>query len=275
MWKKMNFRIISGSALLAVFFVMGFVLPWFAPDDPRIWNTVPYSLPASSAHWFGTTSVGQDTFWLLTWSIRNSLIIGIVVAIISTIIGVVIGLLAGFRGGFTDRGLTLFMDALIVIPSLPILILLGSLMKGRAPMPMLIGILVIFTWPWPARQARSVALTLRERDFINTARFSGESGLKIITREIFPYITGWTFSNAINAVLAAIATESGLAVLGLSSLNEATLGSMIYWALNYEALLAEHWFWIASPVTAIMLLFIGLFLMSTGLTENSAVKRGR
>ena len=85
---------------------------------------------------------------------------------------------------------------------------------------------------------------MREREFIHTAWFSGESTLTVIRTEIFPYVSSWAVGNFINTVLVAIAVESGLAVIGLSSLQESTLGTMIYWALQYQALLAGRWWWI-------------------------------
>ena len=81
--------------------------------------------------------------------------------------------------------------------------------------------------------------------------------------------------NFINTVLVAIAVESGLAVIGLSSLQESTLGTMIYWALQYQALLAGRWWWILTPVIAIMALFITLFLLASGHAQHSAARRGR
>jgi len=275
MKRKHNSRLLAGFALVSLFALLGFVVPFFSPEDPRVWNTVPRNLPASAAHLLGTTSLGQDTFWFLTWAIRNSLIIGLITAVLATVIGLVVGLTAGFRGGTIDRVLTLLMDSFIVIPSLPILILLASLMKGRASIILVAGVLVIFNWPWPARQARASALSLRERDFVHTAWFSGESPLKITMRELLPFISSWALGNLINTVLVAVATEGALAVIGVSNQAQATLGTMIFWAMQHQALLAERWLWIGSPVVAIMLLFIGLFLTQTGLSQYSATKRGR
>lgn len=274
MMRKLNGRLQTGLLLLGIFGILGGFLPFLAPDDPRSWNVVPRNLKPSLEHPLGTTNLGQDTFWLLTWAIQNSLIVGLTVALFATAIGVLMGLTAGFMGGLTDRALTLLMDVFIVVPSLPILILMASLLKGRASLLLISGILVIFNWPWPARQTRSIALSMREREFINTAWFAGEGSFKIITREIFPYISAWTLANFVNTVLVAIAIESGLAVIGLSSLEEATLGTMIYWALQHQALLGERWWWIGSPVVAIIVLFIALFLTSTGISERSAVMRG-
>jgi peptide/nickel transport system permease protein len=271
---KLNFRIKIGIFVLGVFIILGGILPFFSPYDSRSWNVVPRNLQPSGEHFLGTNNLGQDTFWLLTAAIQNSLIVGLIVATLATTIGVLAGLTAGFIGGVVDRVLTLLMDVFIVVPSLPILILMASLLQGRASLLLISFILVLFNWPWPARQVRSIALSMREREFINTARFSGANTFTILTREILPYVFAWALANFVNTVLVAIATESGLAVIGLSSLEQSTLGTMIYWALQHQALLGQRWWWIGSPVVAIILLFVGLFLLATGVSELSAERRG-
>ncbi len=268
-------RLLVGFGLVAVFAVLGFILPWFAPSDPRVWQTVPRNRPPSLAHLMGTTNLGQDTFWLLTWAIRNSLLLGLSVAFLATLIGVLIGLAAGYRGGITDRVLSFAMDSFLCLPSLPVLILLASLLQGTASLPLVAVVLVLFNWPFPARQIRAVALSMREREFIHAAWFSGESGLRIVARQIFPYLRPWAVANLVNTVLVSIATETSLAVIGLSSAQQATLGTMIYWAVKYQALLAGRWWWIGPPVVAIMLLFVGLFLVASGLELRSAARAGR
>lgn len=267
------FRLYLGIALLILCVVLGVILPWFAPGDPLVWYSAPRNQNPGPAHWLGTTSLGQDVFWLLTYALRNSLLLGLVVAAFSTVIGVFLGLAAGYAGGWLDRVLSFFMDALLCIPTLPILILMAALFGGQLAMPIVAVLLIIFNWPYPARQVRAVALTMREREFINVAWFSGESGTRILVRHIFPYIAGWSAANFINTVLVGISTESALAVIGLSSAQQATLGTMIYWAINYQALLAGKYVWIGSPVLAIVLLFIGLFLVASGLSMQSAARR--
>jgi peptide/nickel transport system permease protein len=267
------FRLFLGLFILAVVLLLGAVLPWFAPTDPLEWYAVPRNQEPSLGHPFGTTSLGQDVFWLLTWALRNSLLLGLLVAFFSTMIGVLAGLLAGYSGGLIDRVLSFLMDALLCIPTLPILILMAALFGGQLALPIIGIALVVFNWPYPGRQVRAVALSMREREFINVAWFSGEPRLRILTRHIFPYIAGWSAANFINTVLVGIATESALAVIGLSSAQQATLGTMIYWALQYQALLAERYVWVGAPVVAIVLLFIGLFLLSSGLSMRSAGRR--
>jgi peptide/nickel transport system permease protein len=272
---RLNGRLKAASVLLLVFIIVGVIMPRFAPYDPRSWNTVPRNLQPSQAHLLGTTSLGQDTFWLLTFAVQNSLFVGVVVAFFATAVGVLAGLIGGFVGGWIDWVLTLLMDVFISVPSLPILILVASLLQGKTSLLTISLVLIVFNWPWPARQVRSVALSMREREFINTARFSGAGTLSIILHEIFPYVLTWSLANFVNTVLVAIATESGLAVIGLSSVQQATLGTMIYWGLQYQALLAHRWWWIGTPVVAVVLLFVALFLASTGFADFSAERRGR
>ncbi|KKC38760.1 peptide ABC transporter permease [Devosia epidermidihirudinis] len=267
------FRLYLGVVLVVIFIILGGILPWFAPGDPLVWYTAPRNQAPSATYWLGTTSLGQDVFWLLTYALRNSLILGLIVAGLSTVIGVFLGLAAGYAGGWLDRVLSFFMDALLCIPSLPILILMAALFGGQLALPFVGLALVLFNWPYPARQVRAVALTMREREFINVAWFSGESSVRILVRHIFPYIAGWSAANFINTVLVGISTESALAVIGLSSAQQATLGTMIYWAINYQALLGGKYVWIGSPVLAIVLLFIGLFLVSSGLSMRSSARR--
>ena len=98
-------RLVIGLALVGVFVVLGLVMPPFAGHDPRDWNTFPKNIKPNPAHLLGTTGLGQDVFWLLTYSLRNSLILGVVVGFFATLIGVTLGVFAGLKGGWADRGL--------------------------------------------------------------------------------------------------------------------------------------------------------------------------
>ena len=140
-------RLVVGLIIVTSFFIMGFVVPFFAPEDPTAWNTYFRNLPPSAEHLMGTNNLGQDIFWLLSWSIRNSLWLGLSVAAFATMIGVLAGLLAGFLGGMGDRFLTLVMDVVIAVPSLPVLILISALLGGNASLLIIAGVLVLFNWP--------------------------------------------------------------------------------------------------------------------------------
>ena len=99
--------------------------------------------------------------------------------------------------------------------------------------------------------------------------------LQVVVTEILPYALTWSLSNFMNATLSAIASESSLAVLGLSPANLISLGNMIQWARDYNAIFARQWFWIGSPIVATVILFIGLFMLITGYNDYLSKKRGR
>lgn len=274
-WENANNRLKAGIIITVIFVILGFVVYYIPHVNPFTYNTYSSKLNPSLEHWLGTTSMGQDVFWLLIEAIHNSLLIGLIVACIGTVVGVFVGLLAGFSGGVLDRVLMVITDTFVVIPSLPILILMTSLMKGSSTVILMALVLGMFAWAWPSRQIRSLALTIKERDFIHTAWFSGEGTIQVVVTEILPYALTWSLSNFMNATLAAIASESSLAVLGLSPANLISLGNMIQWARDRNAIFARQWFWIGSPILATVLLFIGLFLLITGYNDYLSMKRGR
>ncbi len=268
-------RLKLGIVILAVFVLGSFILPFFTSIDPSQQATYLKNLPLSGQHLLGTNALGQDIFWYLVFAIRNSLLLGVTVSLGITVISTLVGLSAGYIGGWYERLIMLVIDAFITIPILPILIiLLSALAHGNVSFLVIGIVLVIFGWAWGARTIRSMALSLREREFVNMARFSGASTFSIMTHEIFPYVYAYVVVNFINTILFAVNTEAALAVIGLSKVEVPTLGSILFWALNYNALLIGQISWIVSPIVATILLFLGLFLVSTGYNEFSAERRG-
>jgi peptide/nickel transport system permease protein len=272
---KMNTRLSIGITILSIFLLGSLILPFFTDVNPTAQGTYFKSLPMSLKHPLGTNSLGQDIMWVIIFSVRNSLMLGVSVSFVVSIISIAMGLTAGYNGGWIDRGIMTLCDSFITIPTLPILIILASLIKGSASFVTIGLILIVFGWAWGARTIRSMALTLREREFINMARFSGMNTPEIIFKEIFPYIYTYGIVGFINTILFVINTEASLAVIGLSNLSVPTLGSSLYWALNYNAIFTKQYSWILAPVGATVLLFLGLFLTSTGFNDLFAARRGR
>jgi peptide/nickel transport system permease protein len=270
----LNGRLALGLTLIAILGVGSFVLPIFCPVDPSVQATYLKNMPISGAHWLGTNALGQDILWFLVFAIRNSLMLGVLVGVCVTVISTIVGLSAGYIGGNFERAVMLIVDSFITIPLLPILIILGAVIRGNSSFLTVGFIIVVFGWAWGARTIRSMALTLREREFINMARFSGANTFDILLREIFPYVTAYMLVGFINTVLFAINTEATLAVIGLSKVEVPTLGSIIFWALNYNALFTGNYVWLVAPIIATVLLFLGLFLSSTGFNAAFASKRG-
>lgn len=261
-----DYRFATGFVVMAAL-VLFACLSFVSPYDPTEWGVVPRDLPPSAEYWFGTDSNGQDVFWQATFAVRNSLTIALIAGIVSRIIAVVVGMVAGYKGGMWDRVLMFFSDSLLVIPLFLMIVMLAMLIRTNMNMLTLGLLLAFFGWAWDARLIRSQILSLRERDFTNTAVLSGTSTLKLVTNEYMPYATPLIFSTLINNMAWAIGLEMTLAILGLIDLAMPTLGTMLYWAISYQAILLRHYWWVLTPVILSMLLFIALYWLSVSISE--------
>jgi peptide/nickel transport system permease protein len=243
------------------------VLASFSPYPPENVYVVPPDLPPSSTYWFGTTSRGQDVFWQLTFAIRNTLLFGCIVAIISRLLALMIGLLSGYSGGWIDRALMSVNDTFIVMPLLPILVLFYFVMRDRMSWLMLAVIMASLGWAYDARLIRSVAMSLKTREFTQTSLFSGMSTQQILVKEHLPYVMPIVFSSAMNNMVWSIGLEVTLAVLGFTDINRPSIGGMIYWANQHTAMVAGVWWWIAFPTIAVVITFVGLFLLAVSTNQ--------
>jgi peptide/nickel transport system permease protein len=243
------------------------LLSFVSPYDPNKSFVVPWDLPPSSEHLFGTTSRGQDLFWWLTFAVRNSLLLGVVTAIISRVISVLVGLTAGYRGGWIDRVLMAVSDTFVILPLLPILILLSFLLRESMNLLTLAIILGLFGWSFDARLIRSQVLSLRERSFTRTAVYSGTGGFGITIHEHLPFVLPIVFATTLNNILWSIGMEVTLSVLGLSDLTTPTLGTALFWANQHGALVAGVWWWITAPAMVTVVLILGLYLFFTSINE--------
>ncbi|HOB16305.1 MAG TPA: ABC transporter permease [Defluviitoga sp.] len=255
-----GFIVICILALLAI-------LSFFSPYDPRSWNVVPKDRPPSSKYFLGTNSMGQDIFWNTTHALRNSFILGLTTAFVANIIGTIVGLIAGYKGGALDKVLMSINDSFIVLPSLPILIFLSFSLRDKMNMFTMGLIISMFSWPWAGKQVRAQVLSLRERDFTHTAVFSGMNMWKVVFKEHLPFVIPWVIANFINTILSALGMEISLSVLGLSSLETPTIGTTIYWAMQYQAIFRGIWWWILTPIILSVLFFVALYMLSVSISE--------
>jgi peptide/nickel transport system permease protein len=251
---------------LAAILLMVF-LSFFSPYDPNQTFVVAMDAPPSPDYIFGTNSRGQDIFWWMTFAIRNSLLLGVITAVISRVIAILVGLSAGYEGGWLDKVLMSVNDSFVVLPLLPILILLGFLLRDKMNLFLLGVILGFFGWPYDARLIRSQVLSLKERSFTRTAVFSGTNSFWVTTREHLPFVLPIVFATTINNMLWAIGMEVTLGVLGLSDLTTPSLGNALFWANQHGALVAGVWWWIAAPTLVAIILFLGLYLFFTSIND--------
>ena len=263
---KTNKEFAFGFGLTAFVFIIA-MLSFVSPYSPIDVYVVAPDVPPSWPFIFGTTSRGQDVFWQLTFAIRNTLLFGLTVALLSRVISLVVGLVSGYKGGWVDRVLMSINDTFIVIPLLPILVLLYFVMRDRMTTGVLALTMALLGWAYDARLIRSVAMSLRNREFTRTSVFSGMSTREILQREHLPYVMPIVFSTTLNNMNWSIGLEVTLAVLGFTDINTPSIGGMIYWANQHTAMVAGIWWWIAFPVALVMMLFIGLYLLAVSLNE--------
>ena len=251
--------------LFVVIILVG--LSFVAPYEENARRVVPLNQPPSSEFIFGTNSSGQDMFWLMTYGLRNSLIIAGVAVIIGRGIGVFLGMISGYLGGTVDRVLSSIVDSFIVVPRLPLLILIAFILRGQMntwTLALLIGLL---DWAFPSKRYRSQILSLKEREFTHTAVFSGMRASKIVMREHLPFIIPFLLADVVSGFLFAIGFEVTLSVLGLGDLNTPSIGTMIYWGNYYQALLANRVWVLAAPIAASIIVVVGFYLVSIGISE--------
>jgi peptide/nickel transport system permease protein len=261
-----DYRFVVSFSVLVVLVGLG-VLSLFSPVDPTIWGAFMRDLDPSAQHWLGTDANGQDIFWNATFAVRNSLIISLIAGIVSRIIAILVGMVAGYVGGTVDRVLMFFGDSLLVIPLFLIMVMLSMLVREYMNLVVLGLLLSFFGWAWDARVIRSLILTLRERDFTQTSILSGSSTLRLVMNEYMPFATPLIFSTLINNMSWAIGLEMTLAILGLVNMSIPTLGTMLNWSLNSQAILLGNWNWVLTPVVLAVLLFVALYWMSTSISE--------
>jgi peptide/nickel transport system permease protein len=263
---KHDSRFLIGFIILTLVLLLAF-LSFFSPYEPEKRRVVKRNLPASVQHPLGGNALGQDIFWKLTYAVRNSLMLGVLAALFSRIIAMANGLISGYVGGRTDRILSTLTDSFIVVPRLPILILLSFALKTEISLFSIGLMLAVLDWAWPSKRYRAQVLSLRERGFTYTSVFSGSNILQVVLKEHFPFLIPYMMADFISGFLWAIAMEITLSVLGLSALTTPTIGTMIYWANYYQALLKGTWRWILPPIFASILTVISFYLISVSMSE--------
>ena len=258
-----SFRI--GFSILMVVLLL-VILSFFSPYEPDDRRAVSRNEPPSREFLLGTTSTGQDVFWMLTFAVRNTLIVAGVAVLIGRSIGVTLGMLSGYIGGGFDRVVSSIVDSFIVIPRLPLVILIASILRGHMTLLGLAILLGLLDWAYPSKRYRAQILSLRERDFTFTGIFAGMNPLKIVGQEHLPFLIPFLLADVVSGFLFAIGFEVTLAVLGLSDLDSQSIGTMIYWGNYYQALLTNRTWVLIAPIGASILIVVGFYLVSIGMS---------
>ena len=264
-------KIIIGVVMLGFFLILAIAGPWLAPYSPgasvSTTNGVPQ--PPSAAHWLGTTQLQQDVFSQLLAGGRSMLLVAFLAGAVATVLSVVIGVTAGYLSGLTDDLLSMLANFFLVLPALPLLIVIfGFLPSSGSSNDVLIGLIIAITgWAWGARVLRAQTLSLRNRDYVDSARLAGERNWRIIGYEILPNLLPIVASSFLFTVLYAVGTYTAMAFLGLVNPQHWSWGTMLFWAQSANAEISGYWWWYLPPGLAVAFLGTALALLNFGVDE--------
>jgi len=265
LWGSGKARI--GVTIIVLMIVIAIFAPLIANHSPTATTFQPYQNPSGS-NWFGTTGNGQDVFSQMVYGARVSLFVGLLAGAGATVVAVTLGLISGYRPGPLDEVISFVTNLALVIPGLPLMIILAAYLQSRSIWTIIL--VVAFTsWATGARVIRSQAATLRTRDFITSAQFSGERLYRVVFREILPNMTSLVAASFFAAATAAVMAEASLEFLGLGDPNTVSWGTILYYAQQQNSLLTGQWLLVFAPGLAIALLATAFTLTNFGVDALS------
>lgn len=249
--------------LLLVLLLVSLLAPWLNVADPTQINMMDKLVPPSAEHWFGTDALGRDIFAQVLHGARISLLIGVGVVLVAVLIGVPVGLVAGYAGGWIDSSLMRLADLFLAFPPLLLPILLVAMAGPGLENAMLA---VAVSWfPWYARISRAAAMTVKNENYIISARAFGASHSRILWRHVLP--------NCSTPILVQASLDFGYAILTTASLGFIGLGATPptpEWGLmisNARSIFLEYWWTATFPGAAIFVTVIAANLVGDGLRD--------
>lgn len=265
-----NPKISFGLGMVLLFVLVALAAPLLTHYGPNE-KVELTSLPPSPQHILGTTGLGQDMFAQLVYGARISLLIGFIAATGSTALQVLFGVAAGYSGGLIDEVLSLITNIFLVLPGLPLAIVLAALASSANSAnksEFVIALVLLFTsWSYGARVLRAQTLSLREREFVEASRASGESAWRIVFFEILPNEVALVASTFVGTFVYAIGAEVALEFLGLGDASQASWGTILFWAQNNAALITGQWWQFVPAGLCVAVLCASLTFVNFGIDE--------
>jgi peptide/nickel transport system permease protein len=248
--------------LLVVFAILG---PLIDSRNPLFAVGGRFDKPSAKVL-LGTDVIGNDVFLQLMHGVGTSLKIGLIAGAVATFLGVLIGTLAGYLGGWIDEALMGATNVIITIPTIVILILLSVSLETRSLLSL--GLIIgITSWPWTARAVRAQTASLRTREHVDVARLSGAKTFPIILWEILPYMFSYIFMAFILQLGSGILSEAALSLLGLGPTNTISLGKMLQFAIQGEAIRTGAYWAFLPPTVLLTVISFSLLMLQSSLDE--------
>jgi peptide/nickel transport system permease protein len=259
---RKHYTLLLGGLILLLVVVAALGAPWIATHDPQAINPIARMKPPSGEHYFGTDALGRDTFSRAVWGARVSLLTGACVALLATLLGVLLGLLAGFVR-WTDGPIMRVMDGLMAIPGILLAIALMALTK--ASLTTVIVAITVPEIPRMVRLVRALALSLRERLYVEAAHALGTPLRTILWRHVLPNILAPLLVQATFIAASAVLAEAALSFLGVGVPPQVpSWGNMISEGRN---LIAIVFYPIVFPGVLLGLTVLAINLLGDGLRD--------
>lgn len=215
-------------------------------------------------YWWGTDFFGGDILTEWIYGTQVAFVVGLLAALFSVGIGTLVGVISGYYGKVVDTLLMRTTDVFLVLPFLPIVLVLISI---TAPsIWIIIMVIAILGWPGIARVIRAQVLSLKERPFVDAARVSGASDLRLVFLHIAPNVLPFSFLYMSLSVGGAIITEAALSFLGFGDPTVTSWGGMLSNLLTFSGGLYAYW-WLLPPGLGITFLSLGFYLIGRGFDE--------
>lgn len=264
-----NRMAVAGLVLVLFVSMLSMLAPWIAPFGQNEQNWFRRLEPPSTNHWFGTDQFGRDVFSRVLWGGRVSLMSGFIPVLVGATIGTFLGLIAGFHGRWLDSVIMRAMDVLLSLPSIFLaLAIVGTLGSGWLNAVIAVSIVSI---PAYARIVRSRTLSLRETEFIDSARAIGASSFRIMMRHILPNTLSPIIVQATLSIGFAVLSMAGLSFLGLGVQPPTSdWGEMLSSGRQF---LPDSWWLQVFPGLFIMIVVLGANLLGDGLRDAFDPKR--
>jgi glutathione transport system permease protein len=249
-------------ALLALFAVVGpYVGRWSYTDL----DFLALKQPPSGAHWLGTDVVGADMFALAVRGLGRSLMIGLIASLGITVIAAFVGTAVAYFEGWREKVGVWIIDMMLVIPTFFLLAIMVKGATGTSGWLWLTAALTIFGWVGYSRILRSIALSLREREYVAAARFMGVGSFTILRRHMIPNLGSILIIQTVLGIVYAVQAETGLSFLGFGiTPPDTSLGVLI--RAGSGTLLTAPWMFFV-PAALLLALCFSMTLVGDGLRD--------
>ncbi|RVX43416.1 peptide/nickel transport system permease protein [Nonomuraea polychroma] len=248
---------LAGFVVLALMFLLAFAGPLFSRWSYTDKDFTAFLQPPSSSHWFGTLQTGADVYAVTLRGMQKSLVVGLLAALVSTALAAVVGAFAGYFLGWTDRVLSWVTDLLLVLPAFLILAIMSPLFES-GQWPLFVIMLALFLWMVTSKIVRGMAISLKEREFIQAARYMGVPATRIVFRHVIPNLSSLLIVDATLNVSAAILTETSLSYFGFGiQPPDVSFGTLIADG-SKTATYAPWTFWFVAGLLVVTVLAVNL-----------------